>query len=592
MSAFQFSNVTIPMDPSESDEYLTTPGSIARFAAFVAGLFCVTLAVTVALQWGARAYEAELGSINPDEAPHYINSLLIARYVTEGLGSSPMAFAKKFMAHYPKVSIGHWPPMFYVLAAGWMIAVSQTKAACIALSALITASLGTLVGTLVGGRHGWFSGLVAGLVLVLLQIIRAPTAEFMVDVTLGLAELLATLVYVYYLNRPSWRSALLFALLATGAILIKGNGLAMGLVPPLAVLFTGRFSVIRNFSFWLPALITVPICVPWYVATYALLHDGFNYPFGVAYTVMATGANGAHLIHATGIVALLLALVGFLGAFWGRDRETRWDPTIRSGLGALAIAVFLFQVIVPADVEERYMIPALAPVILLAVAGISDIADGLDGWDRATPFLIVSTVVVLVLIAIAPTVPDMLIVRQKPLTGMIGAARTIVASGQTKDPVVLIGADPRGEGEFVVEMAERDQAHNYMIARGYKLLASADFMADHYVGRFNDPSALAAELKRLGISFVVIDTDSDSLKIPHVNLLYTAAKQNRWTLAGSFPHDGIDGETLVYRLNGIRAPGVDALAAVGCAWSPPEAKPNAAGPLRSFQVSKPFNACK
>jgi hypothetical protein len=150
----------------------TLASSRMRFAAFLAALFSAGLIVNIGLQWAARAYDAEFGSIVPDEASHFINSLLIAHFLTEGLGTAPMAFAKNFAMHYPKVGIGHWPPLFYVLASGWMIVISESKAASLVLSALITAALATLIGAVIARRHGRAAGMVGGLAFALLPVVR------------------------------------------------------------------------------------------------------------------------------------------------------------------------------------------------------------------------------------------------------------------------------------------------------------------------------------------------------------------------------------------------------------------------------------
>src|SRR6201996_605065 len=54
--------------------------------------------------------------IDPDESAHYVNTLFIADWLRAGL-PSPMTFARDFYAHFPKLSIGHWPPGWYALLA-------------------------------------------------------------------------------------------------------------------------------------------------------------------------------------------------------------------------------------------------------------------------------------------------------------------------------------------------------------------------------------------------------------------------------------------------------------------------------------------
>src|SRR5260221_5345924 len=201
-------------------------------AGFTAVMFPAALIVATAYQWWAGAFGAEMASVFPDEGPHYINGLLIKRFLTEGLGQDPMAFAQSFYLHYPKVSIGHWPPLFYVIEALWMFIASESIQAEIFLSSLITAGLATLLGAVVWRRHGWAAGLIAGLAFVTLPVIRQITASLMVDVFIGLIVLAGTLLYIRYLDTGRCIWGVMFGLASSAAILSKGNGLELALLPP------------------------------------------------------------------------------------------------------------------------------------------------------------------------------------------------------------------------------------------------------------------------------------------------------------------------------------------------------------------------
>ena len=90
--------------------------------AAVASLSCVLL-----LQWTEGAYQAEFGG-HPDEAAHYVTGLMIHDYVAAGLPGNPMTFALEYYDHYPKVALGNWPPLFYVLQAGWTLLFTPDRA--------------------------------------------------------------------------------------------------------------------------------------------------------------------------------------------------------------------------------------------------------------------------------------------------------------------------------------------------------------------------------------------------------------------------------------------------------------------------------
>ncbi|MGH6799292.1 MAG: glycosyltransferase family 39 protein, partial [Roseiarcus sp.] len=190
-------------------------------------MFAVVLAVTLAFQWSSRAYDSEFGTIYPNEAPHYVNGLLVERYIDslihDDTAQSPLSFATSFYLQYPKVSIGYWPPAFYVVEAAWMMIASESKTAMIALSGVMTALLATLLGLVIGRRYGWIAGLVGGVVFAMALPVRNITMALMVDVPLALMTFAATLIYIRYLSTPKWRYAALFGVTAAAAIMLKGN---------------------------------------------------------------------------------------------------------------------------------------------------------------------------------------------------------------------------------------------------------------------------------------------------------------------------------------------------------------------------------
>jgi hypothetical protein len=69
-------------------------------------------------------------------------------YILHGLGKSPLAFARNYYAHYPKLAIGHWPPVFYVAQALWIIMFPATRNSVLVMMALVTAMLAAWCGSL------------------------------------------------------------------------------------------------------------------------------------------------------------------------------------------------------------------------------------------------------------------------------------------------------------------------------------------------------------------------------------------------------------------------------------------------------------
>jgi hypothetical protein len=153
----------------------------------------------------------------------------------------------------------------------------------------------------------------------------------------------------------------------------------------------------------------------------------------------------------------------------------------------------------------------------------------------------------------------------------------------------LISSDAIGEGAFVVEMAQHsDQGGRYVVARASKLLASANFLMEDYVPRFQNSEEVGKEVETLAIRFVVIDTSKAGFRFKHTQDLLAAARANGWSLVRQVPHVRYDGETLVYDLKPGHVPSVGEQAAIGCVWARPTSSGSTVSPL---QLKKPLDTC-
>src|SRR5581483_5919113 len=99
----------------------------------VAGLGVLALfTVITAIQFASGAYHSDFDA-DYDEASHAVSSLVVHDYLVHGLGTNPIAFAEDYYVHYPKVAIGHWPPVFYGSEALWMVAFGRSRAGMLSI---------------------------------------------------------------------------------------------------------------------------------------------------------------------------------------------------------------------------------------------------------------------------------------------------------------------------------------------------------------------------------------------------------------------------------------------------------------------------
>jgi hypothetical protein len=230
-------------------------------------------------------------------------------------------------------------------------------------------------------------------------------------------------------------------------------------------------------------------------------------------------------------------------------------------------------------------------MIILAALGIRELSNdlasllGRGGLRRA----VASIAIALALAVIVPKIGDFLSVAQKPTIGMKEAANIVTADPTNPNRTVLISSDAIGEGAFVVEMAQHgDRGGRYVIARASKLLASANFLMEDYVPRFQSAEDVGKEIETLAIRFVVIDTSKGGFRFKHSRDLLATARANGWSLVGQVPHVTIDGETLIYDVKPHHVPSVGEQAAIGCFWTRPTSSRSTESVL---QLKKPMDSC-
>ena len=236
-------------------------------------VFGVFLAETVALQWFVGAYSSDYASYASDEAAHFVTSLMLRDFMAGMAGISlvdPWAFAQEYDLHYPKVAIGHWPPVLHTAAAAWMLVGGTSRttimifvAACAAANAFVIYWSGR---RLLGPWAGWFGGAL----FLALPLTQESSAQLMTEHLVTLLMLLSVLQFAKFVQSDRASDALMFGTLATVAILTRGSAWALIAVPPLVILLTRRVRMLRSVRLWQAAIPVLLICVPWYLLTSAI----------------------------------------------------------------------------------------------------------------------------------------------------------------------------------------------------------------------------------------------------------------------------------------------------------------------------------
>jgi hypothetical protein len=503
--------------------------------------FILALAIALAFQYWNGAYDVDLG-MTGDEAAHFVNSMVIRDYLTQGFGSNPLDFARQYYAHLPRVSIGHWPPFFYLVDALLVGLWDRSIQAAIVFQAVILAGLSACVGGVAGWRYGFIAGGGVALAMLLSPIPLYLVNTVMLDNFMALVMLLAALAWARYAQslRIFWSYG--FALVSSAAILTKGSGFALALMPLFYAVLSGKWRLLIAGRTWIAALIVAVLTLPWTLLTLRFVADGFNYQPGLAYSTLAAERYGAALGPTLGYAVLAAFVFGAGVILWENWRDNgKSAAPVEMSLLALALVVIIFQIAAPADIAPRYLIPSIAPVLLISLRGIAT-ACALFRITGKWP--LTGAICAVLALNAAQTF-------RVPWVGshlMDRVAEAIITSNND-NPLILAAAAPNGEGALIAEFAALDPYRRNYVVRGTKLLASGDFMGANYTLRYNTDDAVTRAIAGDRFGWVVIELGRESEIWPHVSqVLRIASQQPSWERVALY--QGYGRAVLLYRIAG------------------------------------------
>jgi hypothetical protein len=477
----------------------------------------------VLLQWRGNGFVAEFGD-NADEPAHFVTGLMVRDYVAQGFPGSPVAYARNYYVHYPKVSLGHWPPVFYLVQAAWTLIIPPGHISLMLLMAAITALLATAVQRAVGTQFssGWALG--AGAFWLSLPAIEVFSRDIMAEMLVALIVFLAVLAYGRYLDTERWQPAAWFGVLVALGLLTKGTAIQLAVVPPVAILLRGRLDLLRRVSFWIPAILVGAIAGPWYLWVPGAQHESVARFGGAAIHPQRLTDTLLVWFHMLGVVAAVAAVAGLYLSWKSiRTGEGKWAAGLAVVLGA-----YLSRLLIGAF-EDRHLIANLSVLILFGVVAAERVLRRRE-W--------VGVMASLTLIGFNVYSSPV-----KPYFGYSGVARRILAHPEFDNSVILTCSNAGGEGMLISEIAMRESRPGHYILRATKMLASSDWMGWDYKPLYADSNALLSSLEAVPVGIVVID--EAGRRTPHGRMLYEGlqAFPAKWVRIESGPIE-------VYRLAG------------------------------------------
>ncbi len=540
---------------------MSTQKYIIQRTAFFACFF-ILLGVIVSTQYLGHAYLTELRS---DANGHYVTTLMAHDYIKAGFPGNPVAFAVDYFIHYPSIRIGNNPPTFYALSSLWALITADTIQAALVLSAILGAIYCLLAFVWSSRVLGVIAGLLIAVTVALLPTFINVAGSFLIDIPIGIFSLAAAINYVAFIHKGTLRPAILFSLFAVLALAIKLSALFLAIMVLLAILISGKFSLLRNKYFWLPSLIVAISLLPWYLYTLETSTGGATerdmaYPLVSLIGYLEIIVNNITIPGAMLFVAGLISRLRFIRSHRDSEEAAHWSVII-----ALFWAVIVFQIITPANILERYMITALTPALMIVWAGA--IVTGRyisEAFGRRQilperlrnkfPEMTVGALLVMILASSFPV---------EPQTGnqMAQTAQKVYPALLPNNPSVLIASDGTRESSFIAQMAQLDQARPTAITiRGARLLGKEEgFMNVDYMPKFASPEEVLAELERLSIAMVVLDRSEKAQEWLHNRHIAWLIDNRPDLWIKISPHDNPagDGDISIYILKSSGQKNVD-----------------------------------
>ena len=518
------------IEPSREGN-VARPNWSRRFlgAAPVMIVACLLFLINVGLASTRGVFRSEFSN-QSDESAHYITALMIRDYIAQGVPAKPLEFAKNYYLHYPKVAFGHWPPLFHVVEAAWMLVfgVSRTSVMCLelAISALLGAALYAVVTRAIGY---WQAGLAAALMLICLPLVQGYSGVLMADMLVALLSFWTILVWARYMEAPSWRLGIAFALLSIATILTKGNGFALALVPPIAIVLCRRWELLKRSSLYGALILILAGVAPWTFITRGLVLPTWQFGLTPGFVALSSWFLLSQLIIAPGILVSVLALVGIAVKILGPYRGGRVEPLWGAAF-AQVIAVWVFHAMVPAGVENRYLLASLAPWLMFAAAGIQWISLRLGG----VLLPVRGWAIALSVIAAAVFFATVFEIPQKRRIGLQEVAEDLTSNPEFRNSVILCSSEGNGEGALISEVAMREARPGHIILRASRMLAESDWNGRDYKLKMEGPAAIQQFLEAASVDLVVLDLQPYQ-PFEHHKQLQATMHYPGWRRIGVYP---------------------------------------------------------
>lgn len=446
-----------------------------------------------------QAYTRDFATVG-DEAAHYVTGLCVRDFIVNGDWTSPMKWARNYYNHYPKVALGHWPPIYYLVQTAWTLVGGVSQTSIMLLQAFL-AVVSALLAFQVMRRYAG----VPVAIMLSLSFLVGETSVFAYSsveaepiVSIGFTW--SAILWARYWRSPSWKASWLYWAAVILTVLAKVNGLALFLVPGLCVLLSWRWRVLRLPSLWIPGGLSGLICLGYNLATLPMqVGGGVSLEPSLKAYLRSNTHNLIWSMQIAGPLAAAFFVVG-LGLILRRSLPPEWQAMALASWAVWLASHIFHSCVAPTD-EARHMLLAV-PCLMIA----SSLAIGYTTRvHQRGRWAVAATLAVWVVLALPAALPA-------PPSGANDLASYLVSQSRWKDATILVSSPGHGEGALIAAIAAREPRPTHVIKRATKVLATSQWSGLDLRLNFSSDVDEQRALDREGVRLLVIDEQ------PHVRL--------------------------------------------------------------------------
>jgi hypothetical protein len=447
----------------------------------------------LALQWKGSAWTAEFDGY-PDEAAQFVSGQLIRQFLISWPVRDPIGWAGQYYLHYPKVGIGHWPPMYHVLEAVWLLIFGSSRVSAMWLQwTLCLAGIAAICNL---ARTRFALPVACGIALfsIATPVFQHGLEQTMAEPVCFLCGVLFLYALVHLLENPGRVpfAALLLSIVA--AILTKGTGACLIPAP-----FLAWFAIGKHFTMPSKRVIAVALAVAVPSLLACLWMGGSVRYWGLTFQSPWPIASMGRM---AGWGFIVLACLG-----------VRRKPLPVAAACTIASAV-VFSFFVRAMNEPRHWIIILPAILLLAGEAITSS----PRW--AVPVL-----------AVALFLFPWEAYRQVP-AGYVDLLRQLPLPAR----ILVSSPDAEGEGACVAEVNLLDKRVVSFVLRGSKVLSQSGWDGENYRLLVTNAKEVETRLDQLAVNEVILDTPGSATPPHHVLLKEAIEGSGNWRLCGRTVH--------------------------------------------------------